>query len=111
MKNNDKFLLLYGGQNTMNPPFKEGDLLQQKYYLNSDNELVYGGKSNYEFMGMKGDMMLLKSLNDDALYGTETVNPRVINMAKRAGYKPDINSISKLHYMYADRFKIVDYNE
>lgn len=58
-----------------------------------------------EFVGMKGDMMLLKTLNSYAAYSEDTVNPEVVKRLKKSGYNPPIGNILQLHYMYADRYE------
>jgi len=53
-------LLLYGGNNKQNPPFNVGDKLKQIWRVDDDNNLIKDGREMVEFVGMKGDMMLLK---------------------------------------------------
>lgn len=100
-------LLLYGGNNKQNPPFNVGDKLKQIWRVDIDNNLIKDGREMREFVGMKGDMMLLKSLNIYAAYSEDTINPYVVKMSKKAGYKPIIGDIKQLHYMYADRYEVV----
>ena len=61
-----------------------------------------------EFVGMKGDMMLLKTLNYYAAYSEDTINPEVVKNTKKLGYKPIIGDILQLHYMYSDRYEVVE---
>ena len=81
----------------MNPqPFLVGTKLRIK----DDTEL-------WELVGYKGDMMLLKALNNDALYQKDTTYPDVMKIAIEKGYKPDPNATFQLHYKYADRYDVV----
>ncbi len=111
-KNNTKkseqelFLLIYGGKNTKNPPFKIGDKIKQRYTINDKNE-IKDGRELYEFMGMKDNMMLLKPLNSYAFYGEDIINPKIVKKLKRKKIAHTENSILQLYYMYSDRFKIV----
>jgi hypothetical protein len=59
-----------------------------------------------EFVGMKGDTMLLKTLNSYAVHSEDTMNPEVVKQAKKAGYKPIVGDILQLHYIYADRYEV-----
>lgn len=99
-------LLLYGGNNKQNPPFNIGDKLKQIWRLDDNNNLIKDGREMLEFVGMKGDMMLLKTLNSYAAHSEDTIDPVVIRISKKSGYKPIIGDILQLHYMYADRYKI-----
>lgn len=99
-------LLLYGGNNKQNPPFNVGDKLKQIWRINND-VLIKDGRAMFEFVGMNGDIMLLKTLNSYAAHSEDTVNPDIVRKAKKAGYKPIIGGIHQLHYMYADRYEVV----
>jgi len=98
-------LLLYGGLNTTVPPFNIGDKLKQIWRIDDNDNLIKDGREMMEFVGMKGDMMLLKTLNSYAAYSEDTVNPEVVKRLKKSGYKPIIGDILQLHYMYADRYE------
>lgn len=99
-------LKLYGGLNTKNPAFNVGDKLKQIWRIDENNNLAEG-REMVEFVGMKGDLMLLKTLNFYAAHSEDTINPEVVKMSKKAGYKPEIGQVLQLHYMYADRYKIL----
>jgi len=98
---------LYGSLNKKNPPFNVGDKLQQIYRLDDNDDIVEDGRELHEFVGMKGDLMLIKCLNEAALYGYDTCRQEIVNHARKAGYKPILGNIRQLHYMYADRFKVI----
>ena len=51
-------------------------------------------------------MMLIKCLNDFALYSEDVFNSEVVKMNKKLGYSPKNGDIRQLHYKFADRFKI-----
>jgi hypothetical protein len=102
-----QYYLVYGGKNTKTPPFNVGDIIKQKYTLDDSGNII-DGKSKFEFVGMKGDMMLLKTLNISAAYSEDTTNKTILKKAKKAGYKPEIGQITQLHYMYADRYEIIN---
>lgn len=93
--------------NTTNPPFNIGDKLKQTWRLDDNGKLIKDGREMMEFVGMKGNMMLLKTLNSYAAHSEDTMDPEVVKQAKKAGYKPIIGDILQLHYMYADRYEIV----
>jgi hypothetical protein len=101
-----KHLKLYGGLNTKNPPFNVGDKLKQIWRLD-DNDNLIEGREMVEFVGMKGDMMQLKTLNSFASHSEDTMNPEIVKMAKKDGYKPNIGDILQLHYKYADRYEVI----
>ncbi len=84
---------LYGGQNKIKQPFAIGQKLKQK-----------NGTEEYELVGYKGDLMLIKPLNESALYGYDTINPKIITQLKKRGFNPS-DDHKQLHYMYADRFE------
>lgn len=110
MKNNilnEIHYIIYGGLNKNPEPFKIGDKIKQKYCFDENNNIVENGSELFEFIGYKDKIMLLKPLNDAALYGYDTVNQDAINKAKEKGFKPDINKVLQLHVMYADRFIII----
>ena len=100
-------LLLYGGLNTTVPPFNIGDKLKQIWRVDGNDNLIKDGREMVEFVGMKGNMMLLKTLNSYAAHSEDTVNPEVVKLSKKVGYKPIIGDILQLHYMYADRYEVV----
>jgi len=103
----EQYYLVYGGKNIKTPPFNVGDIIKQKYSLD-DNDNIIEGKSKFEFVGMKGDMMLLKTLNISAAYSEDIINKMVLKQVKNAGYKPEIGQTLQLHYMYADRYEIIN---
>jgi len=100
-------LLLYGGNNKQNPPFNVGDKLKQIWRVGDNDNLIKDGRGMVEFVGMRGNMMLLKTLNDYAAHSEDTINQDVVKMSKKAGYKPIIGDVLQLHYMYADRYEVV----
>ena len=102
----EEFRLLYGGNNKQNPPFNVGDKLKQIWRVDNNN-LIKDGREEFEFVGMKDDLMLLKTLNIYASYSEDTINPLVLKQVKKAGFKPIIGDIKQLHYMYADRYDVV----
>lgn len=99
--------LLYGGNNKQIPPFNVGDKLKQIWRVDDNANLIKDGREMVGFVGMKGDMMLLKTLNSHAAHSEDTVNPDVVKMSKKAGYKPIIGDVLQLHYMYADRYEVI----
>ena len=103
----EQFLLLYGGNNEQNPPFNVGDKLKQIWRVDDNGDLIKDGREMVEFVGMKGDMMLLKTLNIYAAHSEDNINPYIVKMSKKAGYKPVIGDVFQLHYMYADRYEVV----
>lgn len=103
----DESILLYGGNNKQNPPFKIGDKLKKIFRIDDNGNLIKDGREMEEFVGMKGDMMLLKTLNSYAAHSEDTINRDVVKMLKKSGYKPIIGDIRQLHYMYADRYEVV----
>jgi hypothetical protein len=100
-------LLLYGGNNKQIPPYNVGDKLKQIWRIDDNNNLIKDGREIMEFVGMKGDMMLLKTLNSYAAHSEDIVNPEIVKMSKNIGYKPIIGDIIQLHYMYADRYEVI----
>ena len=98
---------IYGGLNKKNPPFDVGDVVKQRWSIDNEGKLVEG-KEIYEFVGMHGDLMLMKTLNYSAAHAEDTMDPVVIKMATKKGYKPEIGNVVQLHYMYADRFKVIE---
>ena len=98
--------LLYGGNNKQNPPFSVGDKLKQIWRVDGSN-LIKDGRAEFEFVGMKGDLMLLRTLNSYAAYSEDTINPLVLEQVKKAGFKPIIGDIKQLHYIYADRYNVI----
>lgn len=106
----NKALLLYGGNNKQKPPFNVGDKLKQIWRVDDNDNLIKDGREMVEFVGMKGDMMLLKTLNIYAAHSEDTVNPNIIKMSKLAGYKPVIGGVVQLHYKYADRYEVIGFD-
>jgi hypothetical protein len=101
-------LKLYGGLNKNLQPFNIGDKIKQIYRLDDNDNLIKDGREEYEFIGMKGDVMLIKPLNTFALYGEDIMNKKIISKSKEMGYNPSLgNDIKQLHYKYADRFMVV----
>lgn len=101
------YTILYGGLNTLNPPFEVGTVLRQTWRMDDAGNLVLDGREMVEFVGMRGDMMQLKTLNEAAAHSEDTVNPEVVELAKKRGFKPSVGSVTTLHYMYADRFTVI----
>jgi len=93
-----------GGHNEKNPPFDVGDIIKQRYTTDRESNLI-PGREEYEFVGMKGNMMLLKTMNDYAANGEDILSDEAVKMNKKLGYKPEIGQTLQLHYMYADRFE------
>jgi hypothetical protein len=81
--------------------------LKQIWRIDDSDNIIKNGREMFEFVGMKGDLMLLKTLNSYATHSEDTINPNVIKMSKKAGYKPIIGNIRQLHYMYADRYEVI----
>jgi hypothetical protein len=100
-------LLVYGGLNTKNPPFNVGDKIKQIWRFDDNDNVIKDGREMVEFVGMKGNMMLLKTLNSYAAHSEDTINPEVIKQSKEAGYKPIMGDVLQLHYMYADRYEVM----
>ena len=100
-------LLLYGGLNTKIPPFDVGDKLKQIWRNDDNDNLIKDGREMYEFIGMKDNIMLLKTLNTYAAYSEDITNSEFVIMLKKTGYEPIIGNIYQLHYMYADRYEVI----
>ena len=100
-------ILLYGGNNEQNQPFNVGDKLKQIWRIDDNDNIIKDGREMFEFVGMKGDIMLLKTLNIYAVHSEDTINPDVVKKSKQAGYKPIIGNVLQLHYMYADRYEVI----
>ncbi len=103
----EEALKLYGGLNKNKTPFSVGDKLKQIYRLDDSDNLVEDGTEEWEYVGQKGDMMLIKPLNEDALFSRNTANQEVVNIARSKGFKPSMDNVLQLHYKYADRFEVV----
>jgi len=101
-----KYYAIMGGENTTNPPFNIGDIIKQRYTTDKDGNLI-DGREEYEFVGMKGNMMLLKTLNSYAANGEDILSDEAVKKNKKLGYKPEIGGTLQLHYMYADRFETI----
>jgi len=95
-----------GGKNKINPPFNVGDIIKQKYTTDSENNLI-SGREEYEFVGMKGDLMLMKTLNSYAANSEDIFSAQAVKMNKKFGYKPEMRQTLQLHYMHADRFEVI----
>ncbi len=100
-------LLLQGGLNTKVPPFNIGDKLKKIWRVDDNGNLIKDGREMVEFVGMKGNLMLLKTLNSYAAHSEDTINPKWVKQLKKVGYKPIIGDIRQLHYMYADRYEVI----
>jgi hypothetical protein len=103
----DSYYLVMGGKNKKNPPFNVGDKIRQKYTTNDSGSLV-PGREEYEFVGMKDDMMLLKTLNKYATNSEDIFSSEAVKMNKKLGYKPQIGQILQLKYIYADRYERIN---
>lgn len=103
----EKEVLLYGGNNKQNPPFNIGDRLKQIWRVDDNDNLIEDGREMYEYVGMKGNMMLIKTLNYHAANGEDILSVEGIKKNEKLGYKPEIGKVLQLHYMYADRYKVV----
>jgi hypothetical protein len=102
-----KTVLLYGGLNKKNPPFNIGDKIKQIWRVDDNNNIIKDGREMFEFIGMKGNMMLLKTLNSYAAHSEDTVNPEIVRQSKKAGYKPIIGDILQLHYIMLIDMKLL----
>jgi hypothetical protein len=102
----NEYYAIMGGKNTTNPPFNIGDIIKQRYTTDKDGNLI-DGREEYEFVGMKGNMMLLKTLNSYAANGEDIFSDEAVKKNKKLGYKPEIGQTLQLHYMYADRFETI----
>jgi hypothetical protein len=108
-KEKENYLLLYGGNNKNKNIFNVGDKIKQTHGSNSSGSIILnGGTEEYEFVGYKGDLALLKSLNEAAKFAFDTVNPRILYDSIMAGYKPALGSITRLHYKFLDRFSKIN---
>jgi hypothetical protein len=103
----EEYHKLYGGKNTKNPPFKVGNKLKQIYRVDDNDILIRDGREEYEFVGMKDDMMLLKTLNSYAAFGEDIFNKKAVEENKKNGYNPPVGQTLQLHFMYADRYEII----
>jgi hypothetical protein len=98
-----------GGKNTNPNPFNIGDIIKQRYrYTSDEDHTLIDGREKFEFVGMKGDMMLMKTLNIEAATSQDTWSEKAVKMNKKLGHNPEIGQIVQLHYMYADRFIVVE---
>jgi hypothetical protein len=102
----NEYYAVMGGKNTTNPPFNVGDIIKQKYTTDKDGNLI-DGREEYEFVGMKGNMMLLKTLNSYAAKGEDIFSDEAVKKNTELVYKPEIGQTLQLHYMYADRFQTI----
>lgn len=102
----NEYYVVMGGKNMKNPPFNIGDIIKQRYTTDKNENLI-DGREEYEFVGMKGDLMLIKTLNSYAVYGEDIFSEEAVKLNKKLGYKPEIGQILQLHYMYADRFQVI----
>ena len=41
-------------------------------------------------------------------HSEDTLNPNIVKMAKKLGYKPEIGDVLQLHFMYANRYEILN---
>ena len=86
----------YGGNNEDPKPFNVGDTIKR-----------IGGSELFEIVGYKGNMILMKPLNTEALYGVDNIKPGVMNKAISLGYKPSYDRPLRVHYKYADEYKVI----
>lgn len=101
-----EYYAVTGGKNTINPPFNVGDIIKQRYTTDRNGDLT-DGREKHEFIGMKGDMMLLKTLNSYAAYSEDIFSDLAVMKIKELGYNPGIGQTLQLHYMYADRYELI----
>ena len=85
-----------GGFNKDPKPFNIGDTIKR-----------IGGSELFEVLGYKGDMILMKPLNIESLYGMDNINPGVMNKSISLGYKPSYDRPLMVHYSYADEYKVI----
>lgn len=103
---NYEYYAVMGGKNKIIPPFNIGDVIRQRYTIDTHGNLI-SGREEYEFVGMKDNVMLIKTLNSYAANGEDIFSDDVVEMNKKLGYKPEIGRVLQLHYMYADRFEVI----
>jgi hypothetical protein len=99
--------LVYGGNNKQNPPFSVGDKLKQIYRFDDNGNIIKDGREMYEFVGMKGDRMLLKTLNIYAAHAKDIIDSEMLRKFVPI-YK--IGTKLQLHYKHADRYEVVESN-
>ena len=77
-------------------PFKVGDVIKR-----------VGGSGLSKVVGYKGDMIQVKPLNSESLYGMDDINPDVLNRVISMGYKPSYDRPAMFHYRYANDYEVV----
>ena len=56
---------------------------------------------------VQNDMIMLKPLNQEALYGMEDIQPHILNYVISKGYKPSYDRPKLIHYRYANEFEVI----
>ncbi len=93
----EEYYKIYGGKNINPNPFPIGSKLRHR-----------NGTEEVELISYKNELMILIPLNEAALYHYDTMNPDIIEFSKKKGYKPNMDNTTQLHYMYADRYIIIN---
>jgi hypothetical protein len=78
-------------------PFNIGDVIKNKI----------NGLGIYRVVGYKNDMIMIKPLNQEALYGMEDIQPHILNFVISKGYKPSYDRPKLIHYRYANEFEVI----
>ena len=86
----------YGGGNIQAKPFPLHTKIRQ-----------HDGTEEYEVVDYDGDIMIIKPLNEAALWGEDTIAHDIIQQMKSGGCHPDPNKPTRLHYSFADRFDVI----
>jgi len=86
------------GNNTNKTPFPIGSKLRLK-----------DGTEEWQLVGYKGDLMLMKPINEASMWGKDSLAPHIIENRKKISnapmYNPDI--AVQQHVMYADMYDVI----
>ena len=105
----EKFIKVYGGMNTKMKPFVIGQKIKQRYTVDEDKNIIDGtGILKVVGYKLKDMIMVLKPLNESALFHEDTLNNKLLGNLKKINWNPDKNQNVELHYMYADRFEKIN---
>jgi hypothetical protein len=97
---------LFGGGNEKNPPFEVNDLIKQIWRYDENGDVIRDGRGKYRFLGMSGNMMLIRPTNYYATTNIDT-NRHHPKITDKKGNKAVGGTTSILHYRFADRFEKV----
>lgn len=105
----EEYYMVMGGKNLINPPFNIGDKIKQRYTTDIEGNLI-SGRGEFEYVGMKGDLMLIKTLNIYAAHSEDIFSKEAVELNKKIGYNPEVGQTLQLGYIYiyADRFEVIN---